>query len=276
MEPESCAKLLLEHVLGFTRTELLLHWLEPFPAEREQVWLEVLQRKAAGEPVQYITGEQEFYGLPFKVTQDVLIPRPETELLVEEALRLGDLLQASRSWKSLRMADIGVGSGAIAVTAAVMRPEWSLYASDVSREAIEAAERNAEGNGADARITFLEGDLLRPFIERGIVLDMILSNPPYIPQSDEAGLQPEVRLYEPKSALYGGEDGLDLYRRFVDQLKELPELPYVIGLEVGMGQALEVKRMLEAAVAWDDIYFVNDLAGIARHVFAVRGIGTAE
>lgn len=352
-EPESCAMLLLEHLLGIGRSELLLRWPEPFPAAREAAWQELLRRKASGEPVQYITREQEFYGLPFRVTPAVLIPRPETELLVEEALRLGrelwpterpdaehevpaglstgpeepdrgsggetasgvaarcsatasgpeglgtDSVAETASGVAARcpasasgpealgpesggvsgpsaaayspaVADIGVGSGAIAVTLAVNAPDWRIYGSDISAEALRVARSNAECYEAGRSITFYEGDLLTPFIQRGIRLDMVLSNPPYIPDEDEAGLQPEVRLFEPRTALFGGPDGLGLYRRLTAQLRELPALPHVVGLEVGQGQASAVRELLAAAGRWDEIRIVPDLAGIERHVFAIR------
>lgn len=300
-EPESCAMLLLEHLLGIGRSELLLRWPEPFPAAREAAWQELLRRKASGEPVQYITREQEFFGLPFCVTPAVLIPRPETELLVEEALRLGrelwpterpdaehavpaglsagpeesergsvgEIVPPAAAYRPA-VADIGVGSGAIAVTLAVNAPDWRIYGSDISAEAIRVARSNAECYEAGRSITFYEGDLLTPFIQRGIRLDMVLSNPPYIPDEDEAGLQPEVRLFEPRTALFGGPDGLGLYRRLAAQLRELPALPRVVGLEVGQGQAAAVRELLAAAGQWDEIRIVPDLAGIERHVFAIR------
>ncbi|CAG7634610.1 Release factor glutamine methyltransferase [Paenibacillus solanacearum] len=272
-EPEANAQRLLEHLLGESRSGLLIRWAEPFPQEREADWQQLLARKASGEPVQYMIGEQEFYGLPFAVTPAVLIPRPETELLVEAVVTLGRQLwdpAAARQDASPAVCDVGTGSGAIAVSFAAQCPAWRVLASDISRDALEVAEANAARNGMGGRIAFYEGDLLVPYIERGIRLDAVVSNPPYIPEADEAGLQPEVRLYEPRTALYGGADGLVLYRRLASQLAELPAVPALVGFEVGQGQAAEVKRLLEQAADWDDVRIIPDLGGIERHVVAYR------
>ncbi|MFE5324179.1 peptide chain release factor N(5)-glutamine methyltransferase [Paenibacillus sp. NPDC056579] len=272
LEAAHCAELLLQHLFGWSRSELLLRWQEMFPVERQGEWEALLQRKAAGEPVQYIIGEQEFYGLPFKVNPAVLIPRPETELLVEQIVLLGkQLWQDGGDRKtSPLVADIGAGSGAIAVSLAVQCPQWSIMSSDISPAALAVARANAELNGVGERVSFVEGDLLAPYIERGLKLDAVVSNPPYIPQADEEGLQPEIRLYEPPSALYGGADGLVLYRRLIAQLAQLPALPSLVGLEVGIGQAEAVSQMLADAAAWDEIRIVPDLAGINRHVISVN------
>lgn len=278
MEPESNARLLLEHLLGESRSGLLLRWSEPFPEEKEAEWQKLLSRKAEGEPVQYMIGEQEFYGLPFQVTPAVLIPRPETELLVEEVIRLGRRLwntgRGDAGGGALRVgptiADVGTGSGAIAVSLAAHCPFWRIMASDISRAALDVARSNAARHGLAERITFLEGDLLGPWIERGEQLDLVVSNPPYIPEADEAGLQPEVRLHEPRTALYGGADGLEMYRRMTEQLSALPTMPSLVGFEVGQGQSSEVKRMLECAADWHEIAVISDLAGIERHVIAWR------
>ncbi|WP_141336648.1 peptide chain release factor N(5)-glutamine methyltransferase [Paenibacillus sp. tmac-D7] len=289
-DPEANAERLLEHVLGESRSGMLLRWGEKFPVEQLGNWKALLERKAAGEPVQYIIGEQEFYGHAFEVTPAVLIPRPETELLVEEVLRLGRLLWSAEAVDSgtglLRHADgaeereavrhrptvcdIGTGSGAIALTLAATCADWRVLASDLSAEALAVARSNALRLGVGERVTFAEGDLLRPWIERRERIDILVSNPPYIPEADEPGLQPEVRLYEPRTALYGGEDGLVLYRRMTAQLAELVALPRLVGFEVGFGQAQAVRGLLEQAGDWDDLYVVPDLAGIERHVIAYR------
>ncbi|WP_409343711.1 peptide chain release factor N(5)-glutamine methyltransferase [Paenibacillus sp. MBLB4367] len=261
------AELLLQHALGLDRTSLLLRWSEPFPAEREAVWCELLDRKAAGEPAQYIIGEQEFYGLPFTVNRNVLIPRPETELLVERMIAEG-----RRLWPdgSPLLADVGTGSGAIPVAIAVNCPSWRVMSSDISSGALETARGNAVRNGVSDRVELMQGDLLAPYIERGLAIDLLVSNPPYISTGDMAGLQPEVKDYEPHSALDGGVEGLDLYRRMVAQLAELKAIPRVVGFEVGQGQAREVARMLSGAADWTKIDLIADLAGIERHVVAIR------
>lgn len=293
-EPESNARLLLEHVLETDRTGLMLRWNEPFPAERAARWREVADRKGAGEPVQYITGRQEFYGLPFAVTPAVLIPRPETELLVEAIAGHGRRMWPegggaergagadgeagagtggrveSGAKPGPLVADIGTGSGAIAVAIAALCPAWRIAAVDISPAALAVARENAVRNGAGGRIGFLEGDLLLPLIEAGISPDILVSNPPYIPTADLAALQPEVRVHEPRTALDGGPDGLGPYRRMAEQMAGLAAWPRLVGFETGMGQARDVAAMLERIGRWDWVEIVPDLAGIERHVLAGR------
>lgn len=264
-DPGRVAMLLLEHVTGWSRTELLNRWDERFPNELREAWQQALDRKAAGEPVQYITGEQEFYGRAFKVTPDVLIPRPETELLVERIARLGGKL-----WPvgAPLAADIGTGSGAIAVTLSLLQPAWRLVATDISQAALAVAAENAARLGAAGRIRFLCGDLLAPLAEHGIAADILVSNPPYIPSGEVAGLQPEVRDYEPAQALDGGEDGLVFYRRMLDGLSSLPKPPRLIGFETGIGQAGTVAALIRDLPYGYETEVVKDLAGIERHVVA--------
>lgn len=272
MEHTFVAELLLRHALGWERSRLLLHWNEPMPREGRVEFQQLIERKAAGEPAQYMIGEQEFYGRPFTVNPAVLIPRPETELLVEEIIRLG-----SRMGESLHAVDIGTGSGAIAVTLAAACPGWRVTATDLSPQALAVARDNARRNGVDGRIRFAEGDLLSPFLASGETIDILVSNPPYIPTADIEELQPEVRDHEPRSALDGGPDGLDLYRRLVAGAASLPGgVPQLVGLEVGIGQAGAVRDMLEAAGCWDSFRIVPDLAGIERHVLAWNQAGPED
>lgn len=267
-EASSCVELLLQYLLGCSRTELLFRWWqEQFPEELAETWSQLVARKAAGEPVQYITGEQDFYGLPFAVSPAVLIPRPETELLVEALLHEGSRLFPQGA---PLLADVGTGSGAIPVTVAHARPTWRVAASDISAAALEMARLNAQRHGVAARVDWLEGDLLEPFIARRIAPDILVSNPPYIPDGDLPALMPEVRLFEPHTALFGGVLGLDLYRRMISQLPQLPRIPTVVGFEVGIRQAEAVAAMLRTAADWDEIRFVPDLQGIDRHVIAIR------
>ncbi|AGA59899.1 protein-(glutamine-N5) methyltransferase, release factor-specific [Thermobacillus composti KWC4] len=273
-EPRENAERLLMHALGLDRAALLRDWREPMPAGRLAEWAAMVGRKAAGEPVQYITGEQWFYGLPLAVSPAVLIPRPETELLVEAVLETADRLWPDAGGGArLRAADIGTGSGAIAVALAVQRPHWRLCATDLSPDALAVAKANAERHGVSDRIAFIRGDLLEPFAAGGgdgddRALDIVVSNPPYIPSSDLPGLQREVRDYEPRLALDGGADGLDPYRRMAAQLRTLPSAPRIVAFEVGLGQARDVAGLLDATGLWPDIRIVRDYAGIERHVIA--------
>lgn len=278
-EPQRSAQLLLEHVLGLEGAAYYMALPEAFPAERREAWERAVSRRGRGEPAQYIIGMQEFYGIPFEVNPAVLIPRPETELLVEAVLQQAERLWPegaapdlggavsgdARAARLLACADIGTGSGAIAVTLALQAPRWRVYASDISPGALQTAARNAAANGAE--VAFREGNLLEPFA--GCGLDIIVSNPPYIPAADIAGLQREVRDHEPRTALDGGTDGLAPYRIMMEQLPLLKAPPRLIGFELGQGQAQDVAQLLREAGHWDDIIIVPDLAGIERHVLGV-------
>ncbi|KGE20359.1 SAM-dependent methyltransferase [Paenibacillus wynnii] len=275
-EPQRSAQLLLEHALGLSGAAYYMAFADPFPAELRSAWEESVTRRGTGEPVQYIIGEQEFYGRSFEVTPDVLIPRPETELLVEAVLKYGAELwpdgracgQAADDTpaaRSLTAVDIGAGSGAISVTLAAEAPAWRVSAGDISPAALAVAARNALRHGA--AVDFRLGDLLEPFA--GMETDILVSNPPYIPGGDIAGLQREVREHEPRTALDGGEDGLDPYRRMMEQLTLLPAPPRLVGFELGLGQAEQVAGLLAAAGHWSEIVTINDLAGIPRHVLGI-------
>jgi release factor glutamine methyltransferase len=282
MEPRSNVERLLMHQLGLERSKLLLAWGEPFPAEHAEEWVKLIRRKAAGEPVQYIIGEEWFYGRPFMVTPATLIPRPETELLVEAVLEAADRLWPPDGEAVPTVVDVGTGTGAIGVTLASQRPRWRVCASDLSPDALAVARTNAARHEAAGRMAFVQGDLLAPFAKHGaagapdaddIRIDVLVSNPPYIPADDLAGLQPEVRDFEPRLALDGGADGLDPYRRMVEQLPDLAQLPRIVAFELGMGQAHDVAALLRNVGEWDDIRIITDYGGIERHVIAVRTSG---
>lgn len=285
------AEALLMHVLGWDKTRLLLEGDAPFPAHLADRWREAVARRAAGEPVQYIAGEQAFYGLVFEVGPAVLIPRPETELLVEAVMKRvralfgeaggppsgpGPGSEGAGDGRRPLLADIGTGSGAIAVTLARLLPGWEAAACDLSPEALEVARRNARradaaGEGRFAgRIRFLQGDLLEPLIRDGVRVDVLVSNPPYIPSGELPFLQREVRDHEPRLALDGGPDGLAVYRRIVRQIGRLPEPPRLAAFETGQGQARLVADLLAATGWWQACEIVRDYAGIERHVLMWR------
>jgi release factor glutamine methyltransferase len=265
------AERLLQAVLGVSRTRLLSLWSDPIEEDDYAKLWALVQRRAAGEPVQYIVGETSFCGLTFRVNRDVLIPRPETELLVERMIT-----HADRLWGEghpVKAVDVGTGSGAIAVTLASRRPAWQVMASDISTEALRVAADNAARNGVGHQVQWYEGDLLAPiWSERDRAgagrIDVLVSNPPYIASSDIDGLQREVRDFEPHLALDGGEDGLDLYRRLVAQMEAHGCWPRLVGLEVGFGQAQAVKALMEGTRQWDQVEIVQDFATIERHVIA--------
>lgn len=284
-EPRNNAELLLMHLLNIDRAALLRDGGDPFPSEKLADWEQLVRRKALGEPVQYMIGEQWFYGRPFAVSPAVLIPRPETELLVEAVLEAADLIWPQAAGVGVSaggelaptIVDVGTGSGAIAVTLAAQRPAWRVSASDLSPDALAVARTNAARHDAADRMAFVQGDLLMPFIyghEQSVHdrlrIDVLVSNPPYIPAADMPGLQREVRDYEPHLALEGGADGLDPYRRMLEQLPLLVQMPRIVAFELGMGQPRIVADMMRSMGAWNDIRIINDYAGIERHVIAVQ------
>jgi release factor glutamine methyltransferase len=265
-DPQFEAELLIRHCFGWDRTRFLTSLHEPM-GDAELVKLqELCERRRRHEPLQYMFGQQEFFGRPFVVGPGVLIPRPETEILIEQVL-----LHSDRIWTSdtlLHVADIGTGSGAIAVTLACERPKWRVTTVDLSSEAIAIARENAERLGADVR--FLQGDLVEPLLERSEQLDLLVSNPPYIPSADVDELDAEVRDYEPRLALDGGADGLDCYRRLCAALPRLLKEKALVAFEVGIYQAHDVAAMLEATGVIDEVEIVPDLAGIERVVIGWR------
>jgi len=226
----------------------------------------LLKRRAAREPLQYLLGTQEFRGLDIAVTPDVLIPRPETELLVEEALR------AVVDRNEPAIADVGTGSGCIAVALAQARRDATLYALDLSAPALAVARRNAERHGAGDRIRFIRADLLGAFGEASAeTFDVIVSNPPYIPERELDGLQPEVARYEPRVALAAGKDGLDFYRRLLREAPPLVKPGGCLIMELGGGQFDRVKRLARECGAFDSVECRKDMAGIERVLIAKRG-----
>ncbi|MEK3883698.1 peptide chain release factor N(5)-glutamine methyltransferase [Paenibacillus sp. PL2-23] len=280
----SQADRLMEHALGMDRAALLMAWREPFPEAKGEAWTTLIRRRGAGEPLQYVLGEEWFYGRPFTVTPAVLIPRPETELLVEAVLdaagRLWPPAATAHGAAAPTVVDVGTGSGAIAVTLAAQRHDWRVIASDLSPDALEVARANAARHTAAGRIAFAQGDLLAPLIASGrggtavdgagARVDVLVSNPPYIPSADMPGLQREVRDYEPHLALEGGADGLDPYRRMLEQLPLLSAMPRIVAFELGMGQPRIVAELMRGMGQWDDIRIITDYGGIERHIVAVR------
>lgn len=266
-DPERTAKWLLEHVTGITANQLPLYWQDTFPENKLEQWQACLIRKGKGEPIQYIIGQQEFYGFTFQVNPHVLIPRPETELLVESVLKLAD---GSFKGQNPVIVDIGTGSGAIPITIARKCPDWNrIIATDISLQALETARQNATYHRVTRQVQFIQGDLLQPFLHSDFdPIDILISNPPYIPSSDIALLHAEVKNFEPLQALDGGADGLAIYRKLFIQLEQLTPQPSWVGLEVGAGQAEIVAEMLEQMQRWDRVEIIRDYAGIQRHVIA--------
>jgi release factor glutamine methyltransferase len=252
----------LAHVLGVDRTHLLTRSDEHITASHYEDYLRFIERRAAGEPLQYITGHQEFFGLDFRVTSAVLIPRPETEFLVERAIKLLDV-----SMPSPLIVDVGTGSGCIAVSLAVNVPRARVIATDLSAAALEVARTNAERHRADDRIEFLQGDLLEPLETHHLedTVDVLASNPPYVNERHADLIQREVSGWEPREALFGGVEGLDFYRRLlVEALIFVKPGGYMI-FEIGYNQLDSINEII-AALEWELVDVVNDLQGIPRTV----------
>jgi release factor glutamine methyltransferase len=250
---------------------LIAHDGEPLAPDAAATFCDVIERRIAGEPIQYITGEAEFYGLPFHVNRDVLIPRPETEHLVEkvialaEKLRLAGAIPDARTPSvripSLRIVDVGTGSGAIAVALAHALPFAEIAATDISLAALAVAKSNAARNDLPDRVRFFQGDLLEPVASEHF--DIVVSNPPYVPDSDRAALDVEVRDYEPAQALFACENGLQIYRRLIPAAFGVLVPGGFLALEIGYGQQESIHALL-ASVGFSGIEFTEDLQKIPR------------
>lgn len=263
--PRLDAEVLLAHVLEKQRIYLYVHFDEPLQPGELAAYREMIKKRVLRVPVAQILGEKELMGLTFKVTADTLVPRPDTEILVQAAV---DRLRAMAGEEPLRFADIGTGSGAICLSVLHYLSDTVADTVDISPAARAVAEENAASLGLADRITFHTGDLLQPL--SGISFAAILSNPPYIPEADIATLAPEVRLKEPHTALSGGQDGLDFYRRLA---KEAPAMLVPGGFtafEVGIHQAGDVADLLKANPLIDRTEILPDYAGIDRVVVGWR------
>ncbi|MFZ5649202.1 MAG: peptide chain release factor N(5)-glutamine methyltransferase [Bacillota bacterium] len=261
------AEAILGHLTGMDRSALYRDGhLELSPEKEKEAWI-MAERRAGGEPLAYITGHREFMGMDFLVTPAVLIPRPETELLVEKALEI--LKEARKNGENEPVAaDIGTGCGAIAVSLAVLLDLAVVYATDISGEALKVARQNAERLGAGGRVVLKQGDLLGPLAGiPGGGLHLLAANLPYVPSGEIPGLMADVRDYEPHLALDGGGDGLDLYRRLVPEAGKLLRPGGCLLMEIGPGQGEAMLGIL--GPGWEP-EILPDLAGRERLVIAKR------
>jgi release factor glutamine methyltransferase len=257
------AELLLLHVLQIDRATLLAYPTRMLTDQQLDLYQAAIVRRLSHEPVQYITGQQEFFGLALKVSPATLIPRPETEHLVEA------VLERLPAGQPLRILDVGTGTGAIALALAAHLPHAQVNALDLSAEALKVARENAADHGLTARVDFLLSDLLTglPAIDQTAAFDAIVSNPPYIPESDRDGLHPEVRDFEPAQALFAGSRGLDIYRRLIPQARAALKPGGLLALEIGHGQRDELAILLDS---WKNVAFLDDLQQIPRVALAQR------
>lgn len=270
------AELLLMHTLGRDRTWLYTHSEVELDASQAREYFAFIARRAAGEPTQYLTGKQEFWGLEFEVNPDVLIPRPETEHVIEVALeRLGARgikinMRTGEPTPLLRIADVGTGSGCLAVALAHELPHAKIFATDISAPALEVARRNAARHDVSSRLHFFEGDLLKPMSASPGSFDLIVSNPPYVARDSAATLEREVRKHEPHTALFGGPSGIEMYERLVQEAGKLLRSGGVLVLELGYNSAQPVRAILVAQRNWVNVSVTDDLAGIPRVLSAER------
>ena len=261
-QPQNEVMWILESALGQDQLRLHLNKNEKVEERHRDNAMALFERRASREPLQYVLGTQEFCGLDFRVTPDVLIPRPETELLVEV------VRQTCANISRAIVADIGTGSGCIAITLARALPTATLYATDRSPQALALAQENAKRHGVHDRVHFLQGDLLEPLQGLGLQgrLVAIASNPPYIAEGDLAGLQAEVGLFEPRLALAGGNDGLFFHRRLVREAADFLEQDGALAIEVGLGQAGHVSALARDGENYYNVRTFLDMADIERVV----------
>lgn len=305
------AELLLIHTLNRDRAWIYSHSEAPLKSADVEKYFALIARRAAGEPTQYLTGKQEFWGLEFEVNPSVLIPRPETEHVVEVALKRLSLRndqtasQGTAEARKLRIADVGTGSGCIAVALAQELPNADIVATDISQSALQVARRNALRHSVADQIHFIHTDLLADLVHKAPIarhqspvttdeprvrsrelpsslscsslvtrysslpFDLIVSNPPYVARDDAASLAPEVREHEPAAALFGGPTGTEIYDRLIEQARMSLARGGSLVLELGYNSAPQVRSLLENP-AWRRVDITDDLAGIPRVIAADR------
>ncbi len=258
------AELLLRHALGKERAWLLVHMQDRLGEQVQRSFERSVERRRLREPLQHIIGTQEFWGLPFRVTPDVLIPRPETEFSVEAALK------AVSGNSAPVIIDLCTGSGCIAISLAKELPTARIFATDRSERALHIAQENARLNSAAGRIRFLEGDLFGPLEELDLLgrIDCIVTNPPYVRSGDLSTLQPEVRDFEPEMALVAGPEGTEISERIIRQAPEYLRQGGSLIMEMGIGQTAALRKIIEDTQKFGTVGVVKDLAGIERVIIA--------
>jgi release factor glutamine methyltransferase len=259
-EAKRSAEHLLAHALGQKRIQLYMRFDQPVSDDELERFRSFVRRRLANEPVQYIVGSTEFYGMEFELTSDVLIPRPETEHLVEAVV---DWVRAHDGASAPRLLDIGTGSGCIPVAIAAQLPSCICTALDVSEAALNIARRNASRHGVESRIHFLQHDILNGSLPDEQRFDIVVSNPPYVAKADVAELQPEIRVHEPMLAITDNGDGLTFYRKIAGNALTLLAPGGLLAMEIGYGQSSAVKNIfLQSSISVTKV--IEDYAGIER------------
>lgn len=255
------AEILLASALGLKRIDLYMRYDQPLSLQELAIFKALIKRRVKREPVAYIIGNKEFWSMDLDVTKDVLIPRPDTECLVEQALAYVPGKNSNEVWKIL---ELGTGSGAIILSMATQRPQHRYFASDRSKKALTVAEGNAKKHHLSDAILFFAGDWFNPIKNNIHNFDMILSNPPYIPNKVIADLEPEIALYEPKIALDGGKDGLDSLNLIINQAPSFLKPAGFLILEIGFDQKEKISEIASNCSKYELIRVVKDYAGHDR------------
>ena len=262
--PRLSAELLLSHVLGLKRIELYTQYNKVVPLEQLAQLRGLVKRSGEHEPVAYLVGRTEFYSIEFEVTRDCLIPRPETELLVQRSI---ELLRKRTGPQSA--CDLCTGCGIIAVAIAKNVPDVKVMATDISEPALAVAAKNVERHKLGEKIELRHGDLFEPLVPRLEVFDLIVCNPPYVSAAEYEALDRNVKDYEPRIALYAGQDGLDLYRRIVERVDQFLKPDGILLLEIGYQQGPAVRELLEQTKTFSQIRVDKDLQSHDRVVTAM-------
>ncbi|MGX6961419.1 peptide chain release factor N(5)-glutamine methyltransferase [Vagococcus xieshaowenii] len=250
------AEYLLGRRLGWNKTEVLMHLRKPMPMEQEAQFIEDIKAFEAGYPAQYIIGSEEFYGREFNVTPATLIPRPETEELIELCLK------NNQEKEFITVVDVGTGTGIIAITLKKLKPTWRVIAIDISEEALEVARQNAQKH--QVSIEFMQGDLLGSLVEADETVDIVISNPPYISEDEWEDMDESVREYEPKQALFADNNGLLCYEQMIPQIKDVLAIEGRVYFEFGFKQGRAIQQLYQEAFTTKKVMIYQDLNGQDR------------
>ena len=265
-EPRASAEVLLAHLLSEDRLFLYLNYDRPMETEELTAFRTFVKRRIAGEPSQYITGMQEFWSLPFRVSPDVLIPRPETEVLLETVLEF-----LGSPDPEVSVVDLGTGSGAIAVALARELRVINLVATDSSMAAVKLAQENALMNQIDSKIHFVCADMFSAFSSTSAKFTVVATNPPYVSHAEFSKLSPEIRDYEPRYALDGGPDGLAAIRRIIKEAPTVLSPKGALIMEIGADQAESVSALVKDSQQYESYRIIRDYSGLDRVLLAVKG-----
>ena len=259
--PRATAEILLSHVLNTRRIDLYLRYDQPLTPDELERFKALIKRRMNREPVAYILGCKEFWSMGLHITRDVLIPRPETECLVEKSL---EMLAVDANMKSKLILELGTGCGAVILALASENPRHSYWATDISINAIRIARQNAMQNDLNGKIHFIAGDWFAPLGSKTGVFDLIVSNPPYIKSGDLAQLQPEIHAYEPLLALDGAADGLHCLRHIIQSAYRFLKPGGALILEIGHDQKASLKQMIAECGEYEGVSFYQDYSGYDR------------